>query len=123
MCVSIIYIVRVFTINLTIELNRFSNNSLCGDLSAYVLESTEHPLMLKRIIPLLTKLRQICKCERGSFGRARESRSESREFAPRGRPLPTGWVGVSIMRPAETEVMVFPLCLCVAARYIVRRQF
>ena len=26
-------------------------------------------------------------------------------------PLPTGWVCVSIMRPAETEVMVSPLCL------------
>ena len=25
--------------------------------------------------------------------------------------LPTGWVGVSVMRPAETEVMVSPLCL------------
>ena len=28
-----------------------------------------------------------------------------------GRPLPTGWVGVSIMWPAETEVMVSQLCL------------
>ena len=28
-----------------------------------------------------------------------------------GRPLPTGWVGVSIMWPAETEVMVSRLCL------------
>ena len=27
------------------------------------------------------------------------------------RPLPTGWVGVSIMGPAETEVMVSPLGL------------
>ena len=34
-----------------------------------------------------------------------------------GRPLPTGWVSVSIMWPAETEVMV-----CVAASKIVRRQ-
>ena len=32
-----------------------------------------------------------------------------------GRPLPTGWVGVSIMWPAETEVMVSQLCLlCVS---------
>ena len=28
-----------------------------------------------------------------------------------GRPLFTGWVGVSIMWPAETEVMVSQLCL------------
>ena len=28
-----------------------------------------------------------------------------------GRPLPTGWVGVSIMWTSETEVMVSPLCL------------
>ena len=28
-----------------------------------------------------------------------------------GRPLPTAWVDVSIMGPAETEVMVSPLCL------------
>ena len=28
-----------------------------------------------------------------------------------GRPLPTGWVGVSIMWSAKTEVMVHPLCL------------
>ena len=27
------------------------------------------------------------------------------------RPLHTGWVGASIMWPAETKVMVFPLCL------------
>ena len=28
-----------------------------------------------------------------------------------GRPIPTGWVSVSIMWPAETEVMVSPICL------------
>ena len=28
-----------------------------------------------------------------------------------GRPILTSWVGVSIMWPAETEVMVSPLCL------------
>ena len=28
-----------------------------------------------------------------------------------GCPLPTGWVGVSIMWPAETEAMVSQLCL------------
>ena len=28
----------------------------------------------------------------------------------------TGWVGVSIIRPAETEVMVSLLCLCMATR-------
>ena len=37
-------------------------------------------------------------------------------------PLPTGWVGVSIMWLAETEVTVSPLWLCVAARRIIRRQ-
>ena len=31
------------------------------------------------------------------------------------RTLPTGYVSISIMSPAETEVMVFPLCLGVAA--------
>ena len=35
---------------------------------------------------------------------------------------PTGWVSVSIIRQAETEVMVSPLCVCVAARKIVRRE-
>ena len=34
-----------------------------------------------------------------------------------GRPLPTGWVGVSIMRLAETEVMVFLLCLVCGSTY------
>ena len=38
------------------------------------------------------------------------------------RPLPIGWVDVSIMWPVETEVMVSPLCRCVAAGTIVRRQ-
>ena len=39
-------------------------------------------------------------------------------FDPRyGRPLPTGWVGVSIMWPAETEVMVSPLCLVCGSTY------
>ena len=28
-----------------------------------------------------------------------------------GRPLSTGWVAVSIMRPAEAEIMVLPFCL------------
>ena len=44
-------------------------------------------------------------------------------FDPRsGRLRSTGRVGVSIMWPAETEFMVSPLYLCVAARKIVRRQ-
>ena len=38
------------------------------------------------------------------------------------RPLPTGLVGVRIMRLAETEVMVSLLCLVCAALRIVRRQ-
>ena len=37
-------------------------------------------------------------------------------------PISTGWVGVSIIRLAETEVIVSPLCLCVAARKILRCQ-
>ena len=48
----------------------------------------------------------------GSVGRVHDSWSEGPGFNPRcGRPLPTGWVGVSIMWPAETEVMVSQLCL------------
>ena len=47
-----------------------------------------------------------------SVGRARDSWSGGRGFDPRcGRPLPTGWVGVSIMLPAEIEVMVSQLYL------------
>ena len=47
-----------------------------------------------------------------SVGRARDSWLGGPGFDPRcGRPLPTGWVGVSIMWPAETEVMVSQLCL------------
>ena len=42
-----------------------------------------------------------------SVGRARDSWWGDPGFDPRcGRPLPTGWVGDSIMWPAETEVMV-----------------
>ena len=32
-----------------------------------------------------------------------------------GRPLPTGWAGVSIMYPAETKLMVCPLCLVICS--------
>ena len=47
-----------------------------------------------------------------SVGRARDSWWGSPGFdSRRGRPLPTGWVGVSIMCPAETAVMVSQLCL------------
>ena len=47
-----------------------------------------------------------------SVGRARDSWWGGPGFDSRcGRPLPTGWVGVSIMWPAETEVMVSQLCL------------
>ena len=47
-----------------------------------------------------------------SVGRARDFWSGGPGFDPRcGRPLPTGWVGVSIMWPAEIEVMVSQLCL------------
>ena len=47
-----------------------------------------------------------------SVGRAHDSWWGGLGFDSRcGRPLPTGWVGVSIMWPAETEVMVSQLCL------------
>ena len=47
-----------------------------------------------------------------SVGRARDSWWGGPGFDSRcGRSLPTGWVGVSIMWPAETEVMVSQLCL------------
>ena len=47
-----------------------------------------------------------------SVGRARDSWWGGPEFdSCCGRPLPTGWVGVSIMWPAETEVMVSQLYL------------
>ena len=39
-----------------------------------------------------------------------------------GCPLPTGWVGVSIMWLAGTEVMVSLRCLCVEESKIVRWQ-
>ena len=41
----------------------------------------------------------------------REALPRSSEFLNDIWILPTGWVGVSTMRPAETEVMVSPLCL------------
>ena len=48
-----------------------------------------------------------------SVDRARNSWWGGRGFDPRcGHPLPTGWDGVSIMWPADTEVMASPLCLC-----------
>ena len=51
-----------------------------------------------------------------SVGRARDSGGPW--FDPRcSRPLPTGWVGVSIMWPAETEVMCSPLCLAYGSTY------
>ena len=40
--------------------------------------------------------------------------------APYCRPLPTGWVGIGIMWPAETDVMVSPSVSYVATRKIVR---
>ena len=47
-----------------------------------------------------------------SVGRAHHSWWEGRGCGRScGRPLPTGWVGVSIMWPAEAEVMVSQLCL------------
>ena len=47
-----------------------------------------------------------------SVGRARNSWWGGPGFDPCcGCPLPNGWVGVSIISPAETEVMVSPLCL------------
>ena len=58
-----------------------------------------------------------------SVSRVRDFWSGDRGFDPGfGRPIPTGWVGISIMRQTGTEVMVSPLYLCVAARKIVRRQ-
>ena len=53
-----------------------------------------------------------------SVGRARDSWWGGPGLDPRcGRPLPTGWVGVSSMWPAETEVMVSPLCLACDSTY------
>ena len=53
-----------------------------------------------------------------SVDRARDSGWGGPGFDPRCcRPLPTGWVGVSIMWPAETEVMVSPLCLVCGSTY------
>ena len=47
-----------------------------------------------------------------SVGRARDSWWGGPGFDSRcGRPLPTGWVGVSIMWPGESEVMVSQPCL------------
>ena len=47
-----------------------------------------------------------------SVGRARDSWWGDPGFDSRcGRPFPAGWVGVSIMWPTETEVMVSPHCL------------
>ena len=37
-------------------------------------------------------------------------------------PASSGWVGVTIMKPVETEVKVSLLCLCVTAGKIVRCQ-
>ena len=56
-----------------------------------------------------------------SVGRARDSWWGGPGFNPRSaRPLSNGWVGVSIMCPAETEVMVPSRSVsCVAARKIV----
>ena len=53
--------------------------------------------------------------QRGSsVGRPRDTWWGGPGFDSRcSRPLPTGLVGVSILWPAETEVMVYPLChLC-----------
>ena len=57
----------------------------------------------------------VCVCVGGggiSYSRARDSRWGVLGFDSRcGRPLPPGWVGVSIMCPAEAEVIISPLCL------------
>ena len=51
-------------------------------------------------------------------GRARDSGWGCPGFDPRyGRPLPTGLIEVSIMWPAETEVMVSPPCLVCGSTY------
>ena len=50
-----------------------------------------------------------------SLDRARYIWSGYRGFDPLAR---SNWVGMSILWPAEIEVMVFPLCLFVAARKI-----
>ena len=53
-----------------------------------------------------------------SVGRARDSWWRGPGFKSHcGCPLPTGWVGVSIMWPAETEVRVSQLCLGTRLRY------
>ena len=46
-----------------------------------------------------------------SFGRERAFSSGGHGFDPGyGRPLPTDWVGINAMWPAQTEDMVSPLC-------------
>ena len=58
-----------------------------------------------------------------SGGRARDSLWGGRGFDSFcGRPLPIGWVGVSIMRPAETWPWSPRSVSSVAARKIVRHQ-
>ena len=67
--------------------------------------------------PGRVKIKNLVRCftvlwGRGSsIGRARDSWWGGPGFDLRcDRPLPTGWVGVSIMWPAEAEVMVSQLC-------------
>ena len=58
-----------------------------------------------------------------SVSSARDCRSGDCGFDPRyGLLLLTDRFGVSIMCPAEFEVVVLPLCLCVGKRQHVRHQ-
>ena len=64
------------------------------------------------IMPFIVVIFLILGGRGSSVGRAPDSWWGGPGFDCRcGRPLPTGWVGVSIMWPAETEAMVFQLCL------------
>ena len=76
-------------------------------------------------LPVLAKLRRGGGGGGGgdtSVGKAGDFWSGLCGFDPSsGRLLPTAWVGVSIMN-VEAEVIVSSLCLCVAARKIVRHQ-
>ena len=71
-----------------------------------------HNLYILPLILSLTLFLTLSGRRGSSVGRARYSWWRGPGFDPRcGRPLPTGWVGASIMLLAETEVMVSPLCL------------
>ena len=70
-----------------------------------------------------------CVCLGGGGGEAGSSVHRTRNLVRRSwirswvrAPSLFCWISVSVMCPAETEVMVSPLCLCMAAPKFVRRQ-